>query len=91
MGKTTSTRVRVACIGLAVIFGALLPLLPQRGAPYYPRSLVTAYYAIAFVPLALLICMWQCSLLNVNRSGPDQGDHASPLSAPQTPLAALEV
>jgi hypothetical protein len=67
----------VACIGLAVIFGALLPLLPQRGAPYYPRSLVTAYYAIAFVPLALLICMWQCSLPNVDRS-PNQGVDASP-------------
>jgi hypothetical protein len=59
MGATTSMRVRVACLGLAVIIGALLPLLPQRGAPYYPRSLVTAYYALAFLPAALLIDRWQ--------------------------------
>jgi hypothetical protein len=50
---TKSARVRIGVLGLAVIL-VLVPLLPQRAAYYYPRSLLTAYYAIAYVPIVLL-------------------------------------
>jgi hypothetical protein len=71
--NTISTRVRVGALALAVVFGALLPLFPQRGAPYYPRSLLTAYFAIAFVPLALLVNSWREWLRNVGDDNPESG------------------
>jgi hypothetical protein len=67
MPAAASARVRAGALGLAVIFGALLPLMPQRGAPYYPRNLITVYYAIAFVPLALMISLWRSWLPIVDR------------------------
>ena len=53
--SVTLTRKRVAALGFVVLC-VLAALLPQRAIPYgYPRSLMTTYYAFAFVPMALLI------------------------------------